>query len=690
MPQALTAFLIKLGVSALAAQLITAAVTIGFTVLLNSIFGPSRPKPSDGQQTTRVSLGSRYRDYGIVHSGGQMSFLESKNGTLAQVVTLATGEQSEITQHRINDKVVTVVGGTVTEASFHGALHIYTRPGTDDQTAIGELTAKFPEWTSDHRQLGCPHAAIILDPVKQEQFSEVTNGQMPQYSQVRKGVKLYDPRLDDTAVIGFDEAGDPIMGSGPQRLANRATWGWADNGALVIADYFANEDGYGCGYDNVNWTNIAREAVHCDAAELTVTGETIARWRIWARYALATEERRQILTDMLKAVDGFCWQDADGKFNLMTGRFEEPDITLTDDHIASMSATLGAKAQQRVNALKVLYTEAAIGYREQESATISNPEFAGDPQSDAQAVQAYYVPHHNQAMRIGKPLFLQLGDRWHITAQVNLYGLNLIGRRFTRLSSARLGVTAYFKIERLRLNLAACTVEAELAEVRPEDWAFDAATEEGTPPVSSDTSAPVPPLAAPTGLVLAAVQISLGQTNGVAISASWADPARPDRTWEAMLRPTAGGDWVAIAVDNDARTATSGTVNSGTQYDVRVRARTISGRSSAWTTGTITPTATVTLAAPTNLTAVGAAGQATVGWRNPTSPTLGFVRVYRNTVNNFGAATLVGGNWVGGLGEMMSVPDTGLSAGTKYYWVRAFDGVGGQSTVTGPATATVS
>lgn len=596
MPQAIAAFIIAaVSATGVAAALITAVVSIAFTVgvsvLFNALFARSRPKPSDGQINSRVAIGSRRRHYGIVHTGGQETFKESAGGTLARVITLGTGEEAEIIEHRINDKPVTVSAGTVTDASFRGAVHIYTRSGTADQTAIGELTAKFAQWTSNHRQRGCPHAAIICDPVKQEHFSEVYNGREPEYTQVRKAAKLYDPRKDSTAVIGTDEAGDPVYGSGAHRLSDSATWEWSDNAALVIADYFAHPDGYGGGVDAVNWANIAAEADHADDTVTTVTDEEIARWRIWASYSLAGDERRQVLADMLRACDGFAWQDAELRFNLMLGRFEVPDITITDDHIIGMTATLGIKAQQRVSAIKVLYTEAAIGYREQESATISDPEAEDDPASDAQAVEAYFAPHHNQASRLGKIIFRQLGDRWHINALLNLYGLNLLGRRFVGFDSADLGVAGYFKIDGLRLNLADLTAEATLSEVRADDWDFDAAEEEGTPPLDGGEAAGPVTIPGPTGLVLTAVQIDLGETNAVTIAASWDDPGRPDLTFEAQYSVAGEAEWIAMGVQSEARTAQSGPVDSGVEYDVRVRSITLLGRPSAWTTASITPVA---------------------------------------------------------------------------------------------------
>jgi hypothetical protein len=205
-------------IGAFGASLLTAAISIGVSAginaLLGAVFGSGRGKPSDGQVTVRGSVESRRRNYGIVHSGGVLTFEESSGGTLGLVVTLGTGEESEILEHRINDKAVTVDGsGTVTDASYHGAVHIYTRLGTDTQTAISEVTAKFAQWTANHRQRGCAHAALICDPVKQELFSEVYGGREPVYTQIRKAVKVYDPRLDSTFPGG----------SGSQRLADKST-----------------------------------------------------------------------------------------------------------------------------------------------------------------------------------------------------------------------------------------------------------------------------------------------------------------------------------------------------------------------------------------------------------------------------------------------------------------------------------
>jgi len=685
MPQAIASAIVAwIGASGVIGAVLTVALTIaitaGINALIGTIFGTGTPKPSDGQQVTRQPVGSRRRHYGIIHTAGQLSFLESSGGTLGMVLTLGTGEEGDILEHRINGNKVTVnSSGTVTESSFHGAIHIYTRSGSSTQTAIAQLTAKFPQWTSAHRQLGCAHAALVCDPVDQDKFSEVYNGQMPAYTQVRWGSRVYDPRLDSTA-----------GGAGPVRLSDSSTWPRSDNAALVIADYFAHSDGYGGGYGNVNWGRVAIEADICDQTVIAVTGASIKRWRIWASYSLSTDERRQVLANMLKACDAFCWQDAGGKFNFMVGRYVAPTVVVTDDHVLSMTAVLGPKATERVSAVKVLYTEASIGYREQESATVGPAEASEDPNTDPQSVELYFAPHHNQAVRIGKLVLARLGNRWHITAELNLYGLNLLGERFCRLELAQLGVSADFMVEGLKLDLAKMRVTATLTEVKADDWEFDAVTEEGTPPLVPEDTTTTIVIPVPNAVTLTSVQISLGSGQGVAIEASWST-SRAGLTYEVRYRPTSGGTWVSMAVDNTARTARSGPVNSGVQYEVQVRALSISYWASAWSESVdITPTATVSLSAPSELAASGAVGAADVSFRMPTGATLAFARLYRNSADDFASSTQVGGDLVGGLGEVMSVHDGGLPVGMKYYWVRAYATGGGSSALAGPVTATVS
>jgi hypothetical protein len=688
MPQAIAAAVVAaIGATGVAATVVSIAVqlavTLGLNFIAKAVFGSGVPKPSDGQQIIRESVASRRRHYGRVHVGGSLSFYESRNGTLAMVITTGTGRMNQIVEHRINGKPVAVGGGGVlSDAKFRGAIRILSRLGEDDQTAVSELTAIFPEWTADHRQRGSSLATILCAPVKQKYFSEVYEGnRQPEYTQVSEGALCYDPRKDSTA-----------GGVGAHRLNNSETWEWTDNAALIIGDYWAHADGYGSGSDNVNWSNIAAEAAICDQMLTTVDAQTIARWRIWGSYSLATDERKTVLQEMLKACDGYCWQDADGKLNLHVGRWIEPTIHLNDNHIIALNGSMGAKATDRVNEVKIVYTDERFDFNEQESAPVVDlvaQTALGRPES--QRFDIYYAPHHNQAVRLGKRLLAKLSDRWNLVVVTNLFGLNLIGERFCFLTCNELGIDAVaFEISALRIDFEAGTVEVGLSEVRASDWDFDAELEEGLPPEAPGDMSTPPIVPVPENMMLIAVPIILGEINAVGIKASWDEPAREGLSFIAEYRPTSG-TWANMAVNQDEFTALSPVVDSAVEHEVRVKALTLSGRESDWTpVETITPSAPSDLASPSQLSATGGgAGEVVTEWRNPLQTSFDRVKLFRNSTNNLGTASQIGPDQLGALGEIMSYTATGLSAGTHYIWVRAYDAASNPSPAAGPVTVTI-
>jgi hypothetical protein len=703
MPEAIAAAIVTaIGLTGTAAAVVSAVIQLAIVVGLNfaaqAVFGKGGVgKPSDGQKIIRENVSSRVRHYGIVHVGGVLSFYESKNGTLYAVVTTGHGRLNSILEHRLNNKVVTVDGsGTVTDPKFRGAIKILTRLGEDDQTAVAELTAAYPAWTSDHRQRGCSLAALIFGGVQQKYFSEVYEGnQEPAYTRVAEGALVYDPRKDDTAVIGYDEAGEPVMGSGSHRIDDPDTWEWSDNAALVIGDYLAHPDGYGLGWDGVNWTNIAGEADVSDEVVETVDGRSVARWRLWGSYKLAEDERRSVLKEMTKACDGFVFQDAEGKANLRVGRWLEPTVHLTADHIISVTASLGGDPQERTNEVRVIYVDPRFDYSETESAPqINAAEQARIGRSEVQRFDAYYCPDHNQASRLGKRFLAKLGPVWNLTVTCNLYALNLIGERFALLTLEELGITAgSFEVTAFKIDPQTNLVELGLAGAAAADFDFDAAVEEGDPPAEPGDTSTAYELDPPEGLTLTDVQVNLGESNGVGILAEW-DAGRLGLTYEAQIQPTdASLPAAGMTVDQDALTATSAIVASGTEYTVRVRAISLGGRVSDWAEATITPEADnpeVAPSPPTNLDVDVTGNDAALQWRNPPESNFGFVRIYRNTVNNFGTATALSGDESGGTLADKTRTDTGLAAGHYYWWFVSYNADGSlASTPAGPVDAMV-
>lgn len=666
MPQLVAAVVAAVGITGTAATIATAALTMGLSYGLSQLARPKGPKPTDGQIITRQSIASRKRHYGQVMVGGTLAYHNSSGGTLGYIVTAGHGQIDSWIEHRINNEVVTIGGGgVVSTAKFEGALRIITREGDPDQTAIGEMSAIFGEWTADHRMRGCSAAAIIAAPVKQKKFAAVYDNREPEWLGALKGSRVYDPRLDST------RAG----GSGPHRTDDPDTWTYSDNAALVIADYMAHPDGFGRGMAGINWDNIAAEADLADDELTTVDSRTIRRWRLWGSYSLDDQERRDVLAGMMAACDASCRDDADGLFCLSLGRWTAPTVTITDDHIIAMDCTRGRAGPDEASAMRAVFTDPNADYAEQEAAPYPNPDALD---SRVARLPLYWCPDHNQGVRVAKRVWLEGQNRWQLSIVTNLYGLNALGERIITVASDAMQINAPFMVKGLTFLPTVNRVELTLQEVAESDWDFDALTEEGEPPIVENATPALAAIPAPENVTLSAVARMLGGTNGVAIAAIWDEPEREGLIFAAEYQADGDAGWTPMQVNDDEFTGVSGLVSSGVEHSVRVKAIAISGRESAWSTiETITPEADNSgVSAPGLTSATGGAGQAVLGWRNPFEAAFDHVEIWHNTSASLTGAAQAGPDQMGALGEVMSWTHSGLSAGNHYYWIRSYNAAG--------------
>lgn len=662
---------------------------------LLGIGGGKGSKPSDGKRVIRQAVGSRVRHYGKIRFGGQLTFFESRNGDLYSLVTMSQGRLSAITEYLLNGKVVSVSGaGRVTNPAFRNAVSIHNRLGADDQAAYSQLSGIFSEWTTDHRQRGCASVLVISRGVKAENFSEVYEGNRePEPLITAETTAVYDPRADSTAVVGYDAEGDPIMGSGSQRLNNSATWAYRDNWALCFADYLAHPDGYGLGYDAINWINIAGEAEVCDEELTTVDARMVARWRVAGSYLLAGDERRAVVKEFLKAADGFMWQDAEGLTNVRCGRWIAPTVHIPEKHIIGCAASLGSSAQDRANEVRVVYLEPRLDYTETEAAPlIDTPARLALGRAEVARVDAYFCPDHNQAQRIGKRVLTRLGERWALTITVNLFGLNAIGERFITISIAELGITELaFEVKGLKIDPRGLRVEISLAETREEDFAFNAAEEEGNPPGDNLTTLVPIVIEEVANLTLAAVTVSLGGGSGVGIRATWDAPTRTGLLAQVQFRATGGTEWAELTVSQDDRIAITGIISTGIEYQVRARHLTVAGRPSDWSPiETITPSVAETApSTPSAFSATGGTGDADLAWRNSPEANFDHVEIYESMTADFSTASQLGADVPGSPSADEAVTVT-LSAGVHYLWLIASSASGLKSAPTAAQMVTVT
>lgn len=204
-----------------------------------------------------------------------------------------------------------------------------------------------------------------------------------------------------------------------------------------------------------------------------------------------------------------------------------------------------------------------------------------------------------------------------------------------------------------------------------------------------------PPI--PSGLTLSsAISTDASGNQLVRLTANWTALTTQDLGGYVLDIKEGTGAFVSFPATAD-QTSYSWNVLAGTLYTVKIRAfdldHNYSG-SSADVTHTTGADTTVPNA-PTSLTILSAFTDLYLSWTNPTQNTnasslvdLAAIKVYENTTNTSGTATLIATvNAIAGLkgAYARSGLDTGV---TRYYWIKAVDTSGNESAFSTVASAT--
>lgn len=667
--------LLSLGLSSISSVLATVvggviigAAALGASLISNALLGQrsSAPQttPSERQATVRQSVGARVRFYGRVKVGGTVWFLEAKDGFLYQAVTLNEGQIYSIEQIWLNDTQVTLNPGNyvLTPPYFDhetGAskARLLFKMGSSNQTVFSELDAAFSQITLDHRLRGTAHFLSIFQEVKQEDIAKV-------YPQLNPTVRV----VMDASIVKSVRTGALI---------------WSENPADVIYDYLTGVDGagfaYGAGYSEsqINLASFQTFADLCDEMVPLKTGGMTKRYRLAGGYAM-NEEIRDVLPRMLRTCDGDLYMDANGKIAIRGGKWVEPRLTLTDEHIISADFAHGQGALAAFNELTITYMDPSLDYQETEA----------DPWVDSANIALRGVvlpsqldllmtPSHAIARRLAKIHTRKQNPLWSGTIVTNFYGFNAVGEETVRIVFSPLGIDTTFFVRSVRFLEDMTGVEISVSSLAESAYSWDAELEEGTAPGQPpDTSSPIS-LDPPEDINVSVAQRDLGGgATGVFLLATWTEPARAALEQDVEYRTSGSGTWVPMSVSDGVGLAESGLVNDGVDYDVRVRTRSPGGVAGPWIDPVITVTATADTSAPgaiTDLIATPSTGQVELTWTQPTSSNAIGAQVLRNSTNNSGTATLVG--TVYGSPEVdMAYTDVGLAAGTYYYWVAAVNG----------------
>lgn len=634
---------------------------------------PSVPKPEDGKYNLKQSVPPLTYVLGRVKKASDYVFLEESSGVAYHILVWAGHRIEGYVTHYLHDEVIGVdSGGYVTSPahfSRNGTLfvNLQSRLGLDAETAYSLVVSNFPSiWTTSHRGDGLASVLLSCSTVAQKYFLDVYPNQMPEHSAVGDGMRIYDPRTSSTAFSN--------------NLALFRFWHLtsAVGGKLSISDMYLPE-----------WQNAANV---CDESVTNRTGGTESRYHggLWFRSNSDPVEIGRLIDQAAELV---VYERPDGLVGVHAGEYVTPTVRLTETDIISANLDVNTRRAGTVLAVRGRFTDPSDGYTTNDSAIYGDPYGDVDDSTertftlDNQAVQS-----HNHIQRLQKITYTRKNaKRVSIVAHYEA-AKDVLSSRFVKVHlPPKMSESVVEITSTPRLSLRDLTISFAGIIIPDTLYDFNAATEEGEPgsTVTPLTGTGVP---TPTGFS-ATVQTEVIAGGGTAayIFGEWthiSDALTYEMEYERTDLTSAPISVYSAETENNVR---SGYLADGEEYRVRLRAW--GGGTSSEFTSYTTITATADPVAPAVVTEVSVdvsvSGQASFTWTAPNSANYYAARIYINTVDTFGTATLSATEY----GPPSSVDlraVTGLTAGSYYGWIVAINasGVAATAVATGSFTVT--
>ena len=346
------------------------------------------PSPSGGGLTINTTLRGENNPETIIlgryATSGQCVYVNShgkSNRYLTHVVELCSAPGATLSRLMLGDKWVAL--GTTAHDSYGLPVitddydgHVWIKFHDGRQTgADPDLVAKYsadPDMPWDETAIGTGLCYAILT----FYYDREDLPQVPSYRFELDGIPLYDIRKDSTA-----------GGTGPQRLANPATWEQTNNPVVMTWNVLRGiplpgGEIYGGGYDlSLLPTSVWMASMNrCDAPVAIAGGGTEPSYRAGIE-AVMTQEPAQPLTEILKACSatiadmGYAWTITVGAPGLPVYSFTDDDVIVsksqTLDPFPSLSETYNA-VSARYPAPKDLYETREAPLRTNGSAEASD------------------------------------------------------------------------------------------------------------------------------------------------------------------------------------------------------------------------------------------------------------------------------------------------------------------------------
>ncbi len=346
----------------------------------------------------------------------------------------------------------------------------------------------------------------------------------------------------------------------------------------------------GAGFDE-SWVNRDSFEGFGDLSDELVdlkAGGTIKRYRLWGSYGL-DEEVVSVLRRMLDTCDGDLFIDTEGKIAIRGGQFVTPTLTLDESSIISAEFVQGAQESASFNELTISCTEPTLDYSTTEVemwVDTANVALRGEVLTDD--LQLPMVPHHAQARRLAKIHTAKRNPQWSGTLVTNFNGFNAIGEEMVTVVFPILGINGTLLVQKIEIldDLTGCRISVSTLNASAYDW--DEVTEEGEPPPDPpDTTGDdgLDPPADFTGSI--ETRPAIGGGVAYYIVAEWTPPARDTLSHRVQYRPSSGGPWTDMFVDEAGGTAESLLITIEENYELQIQTLSPAGVGGPWGTFTV-------------------------------------------------------------------------------------------------------
>lgn len=678
-----------------AVGLSTAIASTAISIGIQALMAPKPPKVEAGKNPVKQAIPYRMWAVGRVRMAGAMMLFESVGGTLHAVQAIVAHRIKSFNRYWLHDDLVEIDGsGNVispdgTRYSNEG-VRIQTRLGLPTETVYAPAVDAFSSsglWTNNHRGDGQASVYMRALAAREREQSKYFPYHIPQLSVELDGAYCWDFR---------DPEQDPD---------DSETWGWTQNSAIICAWHLCfNEFGFREDYTKALLPYIdlwREEADICDEDVAVAGGGTHKRYRCNG-WDTAENGPKSGLNAILATCDGHLVKLGNGGRVLTVGKFRESRCSvLTDDDIVGHSIQNDVPFEEECNRLVPKFTYPDTDY------TTTDTDFFEDTDAQIKAgriltEEGDYSWCHDwrQARRIAKRDWLRLRQKVKGSLDVRLSGINAVYARWVRMETPnripRLdGKLIENRRSVLALTRGGFTMDFVLHPEDIEDW--NPATDEGAQP-------PVPEAPNAAGILTPVINLVQAKANGssVYIRVVIIDPEDDSLTPVVYYRlADAGsgspGPWIekehpdAVPSGGFVDLATD-VVPSDQELEIEVAFKTSGGSfGDHSTTATVTSTADpVAPAVVTSASATGGAGQATFAWTAPNSANYVGAQLYWNTSNTIVGATQWATVEYGAPSSVNSRVVTGISAGTRYGFIKSVNGSGVASTQVATGAFTVT